>query len=151
MRVLLAGRMAKTVGAVTAAGALHGALGTPWGAIALAAAAGVAALTAADVDNRADARSVVDILGAVAVYSAVRDACRKARAGEPAEAPTPSGGPPATRRTAAVTKAQAAGLVKHPRWRPRSRRPRCPVQTGARTQRRRSSPRAQAVPAWSPR
>jgi hypothetical protein len=39
----------------------------------LAAAAGVAVLTAADVDDRADARSVVDSLGAVALYTAVRE------------------------------------------------------------------------------
>jgi hypothetical protein len=89
MRFQLAGRMAKTAGAVGAAGALHGALGTPWGAIALAAAAAVAAFTAADVDDRADARSVVDGLGAVALYTAVRDACQKARAEGGAKEPPP--------------------------------------------------------------
>ena len=80
LRHALATRMSVTAGAVCVAGALHGALDTPWMSIALAAGAGVVALHAADADTKADARSVVDSLGAVALYTAVRDACREAAA-----------------------------------------------------------------------
>lgn len=55
--------------------------------LAMAAGAAVLSLHAHDEDRRADARAVADSLGAVGLYSLVRDACCGALAIEPAQKP----------------------------------------------------------------
>jgi hypothetical protein len=108
LRFVLAKRMTKTAGTVAAAGALEGALGTSWMSFVIAVGAAAVALGAKDVDDRADARAVLDGLTAVALHHQVREAVRKARSESPATESAPATHDDETRRFHAAAWGSAA-------------------------------------------
>jgi hypothetical protein len=108
LRFVLAKRMSKTAGAVAAAGALDGALGTPWMSFLIAVGAAAVALGAKDADDQADARAVLDGFTAVALHRQVREAVRRARAESPAAESAPASDADETRRFHAAAWGSAA-------------------------------------------
>lgn len=90
LRLVLAKRMTKTAGVVATAGALDGALGTPWMSFVFAAGAAAVALGSKDADDQADARAVLDGFTAVALHRQVREAVRRAHTESPAAERAPA-------------------------------------------------------------
>jgi hypothetical protein len=81
--------LALAAGAVCAAGAAHGLLGSPWLAFVMASGSAVAMLSTPKAATKNAARSVLDSLAAVAIYNAVRASCRPVAASTPIQALPP--------------------------------------------------------------